>query len=154
MIIQEADLFKGVSQKVTNEIASSSVEEVYKAGEMLFETGQSAEYLYVLEDGSIDIVVGERGSVHFVADESGEAFGWSALIEPFTYTASAKCITDSKVIRLSREAMEDILKKYPVDGLLIVRHLAGIIAQRLRNAYQNISAQAEPQTTPSAPSYG
>ena len=154
MIIKEVDLFKEVSQKVVSEIASAAVEEIYKAGMILFESGQKAHYLYVLEEGSIDIFVGERGGLHFVINKSGDVFGWSSLIEPYIYTASAKCMTDSKVIKVAKDAIEEILRKYPSDGLLMMRHLAGIIAQRLRYAYQNISSEVELHTAPSTPSYG
>ena len=34
-------------------------------------------------------------------DRTGEVFGWSALVAPYRYTATARCNKDTKVIKIS-----------------------------------------------------
>jgi CRP-like cAMP-binding protein len=54
------------------------------------------------------------------------------------YTASAKCASDAKVIRISKDSIENVIKRHPEEGLVILQHLAGIISKRLRKAYKYI----------------
>ena len=58
------------------------------------------------------------------------------------------------MVKVPREVMEHAMKKYPEDGFLIMRHLTGILAQRLRNAYRAASAEVDLMTAAHAPSYG
>jgi CRP-like cAMP-binding protein len=136
--IQESELFKGVSQRVMNQIGRSGEELMYKKDSIIFDAGAEARYLYELVEGNVDIMMLERDVVHLTATRAGQIFGWSALVEPYLYTASAKCASDTKVIRISRDSIENAIRKHPEEGLAILQHLAGIISKRLRKAYKYI----------------
>jgi len=45
------------------------------------------------------------------------------------------------VIRIRRDVIENVVKRHPEEGLIIYKHLVGIVAQRLRSAYQYIYRQ-------------
>jgi CRP-like cAMP-binding protein len=154
MFIREADLFRGVSQRTIAEIGKESIEENYKTGDVLFREGEEAEAFYVLAEGRVDISIGEKEVVDFVVERPGEIFGWAALVEPYLRTGTATCITDVRVVKVAREVMERVMKKHPEDGFIIMRHLTGIIAQRLRTAYQAASSEVDLMTAAHAPSYG
>jgi CRP-like cAMP-binding protein len=136
--IQESELFKGVSQRVISEIGKSSEELTYKRDSIIFNADEKAQYIYELVEGSVDIAMVEKDVVHLTANRTGQIFGWSALVEPYEYSASAKCASDTKVIRISKDSIEDAIKRHPAEGLAILYHLAGIISKRLRKAYKYI----------------
>jgi CRP-like cAMP-binding protein len=136
--IQESELFKGVSQRVISEIGKSGEELTYKKDSIIFNADEKALYIYELVEGSVDILMLEKDVVHLTANRTGQIFGWSALVEPFVYTASAKCVSDTKVIRISKDSVEGAIKRHPAEGLAILQHLAGIISKRLRKAYKYI----------------
>jgi CRP-like cAMP-binding protein len=138
---KESDLFKGVSQRVLGEIGKLSEEVVFEKDLVIFRTDEEASCIYELAEGIVDIVVSEKDNMHYSIMRSNEIFGWSALVEPYVYTATARCITKVKVIRIARDAIEDTVKRHPAEGLIIYKHLAGIIGQRLRSAYQYIYRQ-------------
>jgi CRP-like cAMP-binding protein len=138
---KESDLFKGVSQRVIGEIGKSSEEVVFEKDSVIFRTDEEASYIYELSEGTVDIVVSEKDNMHYSIMRPNEIFGWSALVEPYVYTATARCITDVKTIRIARDAIEDTVKRHPAEGLIIYKHLAGLIGQRLRGAYQYIYRQ-------------
>ncbi|MBP1734825.1 MAG: cyclic nucleotide-binding protein [Deltaproteobacteria bacterium] len=133
--IEESDLFKGVSPEFLQEIGRAGEIRSFKRGTIICRADEKARYLYQLIEGNIDIMVAEKETIHFTVNRPGEIFGWSALVEPYKYTATALCNSDARVVRMSREAIESIIMKYPSDGLAILRHLTGIISQRLRHAY-------------------
>ncbi len=138
---RESDLFKGASQRIISEIGKNSEEVSFEKDTVIFRTNEEAHYLYVLVEGELDIVILEKENIHFKVIKPGEVFGWSALVEPYLYTATARCETGVKAIRIAREDIEKAVKRHPEEGLVIYKHLTGIIAQRLRNAYKHIYQQ-------------
>ena len=136
--IQESELFRGVTPRVLTEIANGSEEMTYPKGTILFSAGETAQDIYELVDGSIDLMAPEKELVHLTVSRGGQMFGWSALVEPYERTATAKCTTDTKVLRMSRGSIERTIERHPHEGLAILKNLMGIIAHRLRQAYAYI----------------
>ena len=138
MFIKEADLFKGIASHIINEIAELVNEEVLPEGHVLFQKGDFAESLYILEEGRIDIIIQGQDRISFPVNNSGDLFGWSALVEPKRYTATAECINESKVIKIDGELLIRIFEKHPSEGLTVMKRLAGVIGTRLVDSYQKI----------------
>jgi len=138
---KESDLFKGVSQRVISEIGKKSEELFFEKDSIIFKLDEDAAFVYELAEGTVDIVVSEKDNMHYSIMRPNEIFGWSALVEPYVYTATARCVTDVKVVRIARDVIEDAVKHHPAEGLIIYKHLAGLIGQRLRSAYQYIYRQ-------------
>ena len=138
MFINKYDLFGGISSRVMKEITDICVEEVYDKGTTIFNQGERAENLYILREGTLNLMVKNGGSLVFSLSEQGEVFGWSSLFESDRYTASGISDTDLKVFKIERKALYTILKQNPGDGFIVMRQLAGVIANRLKRAYQDI----------------
>ena len=138
---KESDLFKGVSQRVIGEIGKKSEELFFEKDSIIFKLDEDAAFVYELAEGTVDIVVSEKDNMHYSVMRPNEIFGWSALVEPYVYTATARCVTDVKVVRIARDIIEEAVKHHPAEGLIIYKHLAGLIGQRLRSAYQYIYRQ-------------
>lgn len=121
-----------------DEIKGICVEEVYDKGTTLFNQGEKAENLYILREGTINLMVKNGGSLVFSLSNSGEVFGWSSLFESGRYTASGICETDLKVVKIDRKELFKIFKHHPEEGFIVIRKVAGVIANRLENAYRDI----------------
>jgi len=149
MYIRESELFKGVPEHIHAEISEISTEEVLNEGHVLFKVGEPAEYLYILAEGLVELTVPGEQRLSFSVDEFGAVFGWSALVEPKQYTATATCKKNSKVIRLDAERLMRLFTKHPAEGLHIMRRLAGIVAGRLMICYDELtkSEMHLPKTT-------
>jgi CRP-like cAMP-binding protein len=136
--IQEAELFRGVSERVLEEIAKEGDEITFEAGTTLFDAGEDARHIYELVEGSVDLIMLEKHIVHLTVSRTGQIFGWSALVDPYTRTATAKCTSQTKVIKMSRDSIEKAIERHPHEGLAILKNLTRIIAARLANAYAYI----------------
>jgi len=143
MFIRETDLFSELPSHIIDEIASLAVEEMFPAGQVLFRRGDLAESLYILEEGAVDITISEGGLVSFPLTSSGDVFGWSALVEPNRYTASAECMKESKVIRIDGARLMRVFEKHPAEGLHVMRRLCGVIASRLSESYKALMSARE-----------
>jgi CRP-like cAMP-binding protein len=141
---KESDLFKGVSNRVIGEIGRQGAELVFEPDTLIFKTDDEASAIYELVEGTVDIMVLEREHVHYTVTRPGEIFGWSALVEPYVYTATARAATMVKAIGIDRGAIEAVVTRHPAEGLIIYKNLASIIGQRLKSAYQYIYRQGSP----------
>jgi len=148
MFILEADLFKGMSQEVIEEIDRVTFEESYEEGTFLFKAGAPASNFYILAAGKVKLTIGEEGHITHLVSNPGEAFGWSSLVEHGFYTASAECSTPTKLLRIEKEKLDKIFEKHPASGMSFFKRLAGVVGKRLINSYRSLLA-AHKEVAPS-----
>lgn len=87
-----------------------------RAGELVFAKDEPANDAFVLVEGEIDIV--ERGARLGV----GEIFGEMALFTARgTRTATARCVTDVRLLVITYEQFEQLYFQNPEFGLYLVR---------------------------------
>jgi CRP-like cAMP-binding protein len=149
MIVTEIELFKGIEAEVMNRISNICSEENYSKGEVLFNKGEKAECLYILEKGSLHLVIANGGTIKYLLKDTGQVFGWSSMVESGQYTASGVCATDLKVLKIEKEQLDKLFSQYPDAGLKILKRLAAVISQRLINAYNDLLSARRQDTTPS-----
>ena len=71
MFIQEVELFKGIPSHIIDEIAELVTQESHPAGHVLFREGDFADYLYILEEGELDLTVKREKQLFFPVDKTG-----------------------------------------------------------------------------------
>ncbi len=138
MVISETELFKGINFKDMQEIARICCEERYAKNTIIFKQNELAKCLYILEEGCVDLIVQNGGTLTYKLTQEGEIFGWSSMVENGRYTASVVCATDLKVIKIEKEKIDQIFRLYPEVGLKIIGRLAAVFSKRLSKAYQNL----------------
>ena len=124
-----------MDQEVLKEIDKIMLKKTCAEGTVLFERGESANNLYILREGSIELTIGDNGHVTHVIKTPGEAFGWSSLVNHHVYTASAVCSSPTEVIRIDSEKLNMIFESNPAAGLMFFRRLAEIISKRVATSY-------------------
>ena len=136
MIIREVDLFEGMSEEIEQELAKVMEGESYSSGEVIIKEGAAADNFYVLQTGALNVkVAGARQTTH-VAIRPGEAVGWSSLAGRETYTASVECSEPSKLVKINKDKLDQVLRRYPGAGLLFYKRLAGLVGDRLIKCYE------------------
>lgn len=138
MLIREVELFDRIPSHIIDEIAAFAVEEKHPLDHVLFRRGEDADYLYILEDGQVALTTPGEKQVTFPISETGAIFGWSALVEPRKYTATAECSMDSQVVKIDGERLLRVFENHPHEGLTVMRRLAGVVASRLIRTYQRL----------------
>ena len=149
MIIKEIDLFKGIDFNIMEEITNICSEKNYTKDTVLFKQGEKAECMYILEKGTINLIIKNQGTLVYSLSEPGEVLGWSSLVEPGIYTASGVCSTDIKVLKIEREKLNKIFDRFPNTGLNVLRRLGGVFSKRISNAYRDLLSSRGQDTTPS-----
>ena len=136
MIIREIDLFEGMSEEIEQELAKVMEGESYNSGEVIIKEGAAADNFYVLQAGALNVKVAGARQTTRVAIRPGEAVGWSSLAGRDTYTASVECAEPSRLVKINKDKLDQVLRRYPGAGLLFYKRLAGLVGDRLIKCYQ------------------
>jgi len=108
-------------------------------GSIVLEGQKSADWLYLLVGGSIDLTYKSEEQYHpkttkiFHVGEinPGEMFGISALIEPHHYDATATAAMDSKAIKIDAKALRTLADLDCGLGYLLMQQVAMAVMERL-----------------------
>jgi CRP-like cAMP-binding protein len=133
-------LFKDVSPTVLDKIAAISDELSFEEGQSVFREGEKADKIHFLIKGSLALRVNimsrpDSVTVSFVS-KAFECFGWSGLVAPHYYTASAFCEEQTKVLDISGKELLQILSDHPDAGFIVMHRMAELVSYRLRNSRQ------------------
>ncbi len=133
-ILGRLDIFSGLTDKELEAVTEVSNIVNYSSGDVIFREYEQAKDLYVLLEGrvAIEFEVGHHQEAVVHVAEGGQAFGWSALVQPYRFTATARCQDDSKVISVDRAGLRKLMDRDCYLGFVIMEKLAEIISMRLR----------------------
>jgi CRP-like cAMP-binding protein len=136
MFLQKSDIFKDLRQEAVNEISEVAIEATYDRGATLFASGDSADYFYILVNGSVQLSIGEENPKEYIVHNLGEAFGWSSVVGNDCYTASAQCLIPTKVLKISKTDLEKVFDAHERSGRKFYKGLAKQLGQRLMDMHQ------------------
>jgi len=132
----ENRLFKSVGKDFIDQIEAIAVRESHGKGVFLFKTGDPANRFFILEEGRICIRADRKGHEVSFIHTPGEFFAWSTLLDRPAYSASAECVIPSRVIKIDKKQLYEVLKKDPANGLIFYRNFAEIIGGRFLDSYK------------------
>lgn len=112
-----ADIPDGDVQK----LAEVAVVAHFREGEIIFQANGPAKNFFLLKSGSVLLCFPNSRSL--VVRRPGQALGWSSLVSPFHYTATAVCLTDSVTYQFSNT---ELFSLFRMDAGLATRITAKI----------------------------
>src|SRR5262249_10704941 len=126
--------------QMTAQLFASALKHAAKAGEALFVAGDRGDGCYRIEQGLVKITVtSDRGEERIIAlVGAGEIIGELSLIDHQPRSAAAIALCDSTFQYITRRAFEECTKDDPE----IYKHLAAILAARLRETDEALAAAA------------
>ena len=138
--LSEFALFRNLPDELLDKVAALGEEVAFSQGDFIFREGEQADKLHFLLEGEIVLKVKltsrpESITVSAVT-QPYESFGWSGIVPPYHYTASAVCGADCKVLTIPGDSFMKLLETNPVAGFAVMQRLTEIVASRLRNSRQ------------------
>ncbi len=97
----------------------------FKSGDIIFKRGQIGDFMYVVQEGEVDIFLGDK-IIETV--EQGGILGELALIDNRPRAASAVARTDCKVVPIDENRFEYMVVQTPHFAI----HVMEVMAERLR----------------------
>lgn len=137
-ILKEFAFFKGFNEEQLYKLSVLASEENFLAGAHMYKNGDIAKSLYLIKEGKIVLYIDNymgpnKPPMQVTVDmiSSGEAMGWSAVVEPYLYTLSALCIDDAKAIVFNAVGLRKLMDEDSAAGFKIMRAVSKTIANRL-----------------------
>jgi CRP/FNR family transcriptional regulator, cyclic AMP receptor protein len=117
----------------TRQLATVARGENFPAGAVLFREGDHIHHFCIVVAGNVAIEIygpdRRPRRIHTVGP--GELLGWSPLLGPAAMTATARALTDVRVVVLEAAAVLAVCDVDPQFGYMFMKRVAAAIAARL-----------------------
>lgn len=126
--LKEMEFFKDFHESELSELASLASHTRWKEGETIFHAGTPAGTLYLLRVGTILLCFPNGRSMPL--RDGGHAIGWSSLVSPFRYTATAVCLSEVRLYEFSGRELYRLIQMNAAFGQKLMQKIAQIMEQR------------------------
>jgi CRP-like cAMP-binding protein len=141
-LLRRYPYFAAVGEESLKQLAMIAEEKDVAAHTEMFHEGDPADYLNVIVTGEVDIQYvlgnGERRTVDTLV--GGDILGWSALIEPYKYTAVGTATKDTRLVSLEAKKIRALCDQDPLLGYRLTAQIAKLLGHRLEGARVQLAA--------------
>lgn len=127
LFLKSIDLFSQIPGEDLAAVAIISTEERREQGDEVFAEGEAGDALYLVIDGKVRVHKQDR-----VIAELGEreCFGEMAILDAAPRSATVTAVSDTNLLKLTREDFQDIMAEKPEIAMGIIK----VLTRRLRDA--------------------
>lgn len=106
----------------------------------IFEQGDPAIYLYLVVEGSVDIIYKPYDGpiITITHVKPGGIFGWSAIAGNTIYTSGASCTKTCVAMRIQGTALRKLCSQHPEAGEILLDRLAESVSTRWYDAHAQV----------------
>jgi len=134
--LDRVHLFRNLPNDHLDALVGSCERMLFQAGETIFQKGDPADWLYVVEKGKVDIVLPSEGEDIVLASfAEGSFFGELGLFDQQPRNATARATEGASLVGVPARAVARLIDQHPEAA----RHFLRVVAQRLRAADEMLS---------------
>ncbi|TFG84288.1 MAG: cyclic nucleotide-binding domain-containing protein [Spirochaetales bacterium] len=121
----------------------------YEPGESIVTEDSVSPYLYILLEGSVDIMIRgkERENIRVSSVEKGDVFGETSIFVDVRRTASVIARTPIRLVNLSRDPLFTYCKENSKAGLKIFTFIIYSLIHKLSGVNKNLAFERESMVT-------
>jgi CRP/FNR family cyclic AMP-dependent transcriptional regulator len=136
------EVFRFLRSDQMNAVSSAAEEISLRAGDVVFRRGDRAEDFYVLLEGQVSLRLPRAGGVTLLIDEAreGAVFGSCVCLERDTYTLSAQCTLDSRLLKIRASILKQLMDRDKVMGYAIQSLISRVYFQRYVDTMEKLQA--------------
>ena len=125
--------FNNFSEDQKREIAQIANVICYPPDHIIFKEGKPGQNLYFLSKGKIEILfdIDEEGQSHVETISGEEVVGYSALIEPYIYSATMRSLSEIEVLVVDAIALRELMQKDCQFGLMLQQQIIKFLMIRI-----------------------
>ena len=128
--LKETEIFQDLTYEELDKIAVICTLEDFKKGDTVILSQEPAERFYLLEKGSVSLTFPNGQEI--VMDRPGSLAGWSALVSPYRYLGSMKCLEDCRFLVVPSNEFLEIITAEASIGFKVMQRISSVISDRLR----------------------
>lgn len=146
-LIRRYPYFSGISLERLNMLANMAEEVEFEPDFYFHHEGDDIDKVYIIVEGDISLVTSfpqQDKEVVINTLSTGDVFGWTSLLPPFTAGAGAKSISKCKLIEFKSSQLREKFDEDYEFGYLMMIKIAQIIRERLDSVViETLAYQAE-----------
>lgn len=142
-LLKQADIFVQFSRSQIELVADICHEKKYAADEVIFLQGSQSDELYIIAQGTVDILIGpqptpglsqDEGELRITTLRRGQSFGEIALVDQGIRSATARAAeARTRLLIIPRDQLISLCDTYPDLGYRLMYNLATDLAMKLRS---------------------
>ncbi|MFC1491241.1 cyclic nucleotide-binding domain-containing protein [Nitrospinota bacterium] len=134
LFLKSINLFESMSPEQLKILSNISEEMTFNTGDVLFNEGDPADYLYIIVDGEIEIIKNHASpqQVRLAVLGTKASFGEMAIFGSEGRSATAVASMDSSFLAMRKEHLLLLIQENPTISTAIVFQLANIIRENNR----------------------
>jgi len=141
-LLQNIPLFDGLSRKELSAVESILHRRTYAPDEILFHQGNPGVGMYVIQEGTIDILYEPTGET-LAELTDGDFFGELALLNETPRSATAISRADSVLYGLFRPDLLDLVERDPSLGVQVLLRMGQVLSERLIHTNEQVQELRE-----------
>jgi hypothetical protein len=142
-LLRGLPIFDGLGDGELSKVARLFVQKLYRAGEKVFNKGDSGGEAYIVMRGQIDILLKE-GAKPVASLGNGQIIGEQAFLDGTPRTAMAVAAQPSILLVVQRQAFSAVIQREPHLGMVIMRNIALELSSKLRKANTALAPPTQP----------
>jgi len=134
-------LFKGLSEGQMKKILAAGKEIPVKKGQLIIKEGQAANGVYILRSGAVELMTTVEKDFDLpisILRDPGDVFGTSALVPPYRYSLTARCVEDGVLFCMETCAVRELAAQDREIGCQMMTNLAAHFLERLKETRQEV----------------
>jgi len=134
-------LFKGLSEGQMKKILAAGKETSVKKGQLIIKEGQAANGVYILRSGAVELMTAVEKDFDLpisILRDPGDVFGTSALVPPYQYSLSARCVEEGVLFCMETSAVRKLASEERDIGCQMMTNLAAHFLERLKETRQEV----------------
>jgi CRP/FNR family cyclic AMP-dependent transcriptional regulator len=141
--LAKSHLFEGLLPEEIEMLSELTQQKNYEDGAIVFEQGSVGESLFLLVEGSVEVVrMREDGSEHIIATlDAPNYFGEMSLIDKEYRSATIRSKTDTVMLCLTNKNLHSFARVYKNGFTLVVISIARVLSARLRETNEKLASK-------------
>lgn len=111
--LKEHSILKVLDLRILEGISPIFGEVHYGPGQIVFRQGDPAEAMYIVMQGSVEVMQGESPAKIIAYLTAGECFGEMALVHETPRTATIRVPESATIIRIPKAALKELRTRFP-----------------------------------------
>jgi hypothetical protein len=125
LLLREVPIFSKLSPQDLEQIAEIAHEQLYSPRDIICRDGEPGNTLFIIVDGSVDVVKEKDGKEMVIAvRDAGQFVGEMAILESAPRSATLRAKTPVRVLVIEGEAFNTILLDRPEVAVTVLRYMS------------------------------
>lgn len=136
-LLRQIPMFAKVEQSKLKLLAFTSERLVFQADQVICEQGDQGDSMYIIVDGSADVIVNlPAGPLTVASLKKNNFFGEIAILCDVPRTATVRASTSLTALKITKDLFYRLVSEFPLMAVEIMRE----IAARLDNTTQDLQS--------------